>query len=87
MSAWLVFAMMGIYPIVPGAPKYTITTPVFDKITIQLDSKYYKNKTLQIEREGTGHIERIQINGKPHKSYFISHDELVNGHLLKLKLN
>ena len=87
MSAWLVYSMMGIYPIAPGEPKYTITTPMFDKITIRLDSKYYKNKTLQIEKEGEGKIDEIQINGKPHKSYFISHEELVNGHLLKIILN
>ena len=34
MSAWLVYSMMGFYPIAPGEPKYTITKPLFDKITI-----------------------------------------------------
>jgi len=30
MSAWLVYSMMGIYPLSPGEPKYAITTPMFD---------------------------------------------------------
>ncbi|MGY0408050.1 MAG: GH92 family glycosyl hydrolase, partial [Polaribacter sp.] len=34
MSAWAVFSMMGIYPVTPGEPKYAITKPAFDKITI-----------------------------------------------------
>ena len=85
MSAWLVFSMMGIYPISPAAPMYTITSPVFDKITIQLDSRYYKNKQLVIEKEGHGRINKIQINGKTKKSYFISHQALVNGNNLKIK--
>ncbi|MFI1772039.1 GH92 family glycosyl hydrolase [Thalassobellus citreus] len=89
MSAWLVSAMMGIYPVVPSDPKYTITTPMFDKITIQLDPKYYKNKTIVIEREvnNNGNIKQIKLNGKNYNSYFISHDDLVNGKTLKVIQN
>ena len=86
MSAWLIYSMMGIYPISPAKPSYTITRPVFDKITIQLDSKYYKNKQLIIEKKGQGKINNIQINGKTIKSYFISHASLVNGYNLKINL-
>ena len=86
MSAWLIYSMMGIYPISPAEPSYTITRPVFDKITIQLDSKYYKNKQLIIEKKGQGKIDKIQINGKTIKSYFISHASLVNGYNLKINL-
>ena len=61
---------------------------MFDKITIQLDSKYYKNKEVVIERVGndSGVIEQIKLNGENHKSYFISNDELVNGSKLKMIL-
>ncbi|MBO3098744.1 GH92 family glycosyl hydrolase [Gelidibacter pelagius] len=86
MSAWAVYAMMGFYPVSPGDPKYTITKPLFDKITIQLDSKYYKNKELVIEKVGKGRIKQILINGKKHKGYFVSHDELVNAKTLKVIL-
>jgi putative alpha-1,2-mannosidase len=79
--------MMGIYPISPGEPKYAITKPMFDKITIQLDSKYYKNEELVIEKTKTknDYIKQIQVNGKQHKGFFINHEELVNGRLLKIK--
>ncbi|TYP97403.1 putative alpha-1,2-mannosidase [Tenacibaculum adriaticum] len=89
MSAWLVYAMMGIYPLVPGEPKYAITAPMFDKITIQLDSKYYKNKNIIIERQlnNNGNISKIQLNGKVHKSFFVSHENFVNGKLLKVIQN
>jgi putative alpha-1,2-mannosidase len=86
MSGWLIYSMMGIYPSSPAEPNYTITTPVFDKITIHLDSRYYKNKQLVIEKEGFGKIKQIEINGKIKKSYFISHEELVNSHVFKIKL-
>ncbi|MBF4472925.1 GH92 family glycosyl hydrolase [Flavobacterium sp. HJJ] len=89
MSAWLVYSMMGIYPIAPGNPIYTITTPMFDKITIQLDSRYYKNKSIVIEREinNGGKIKKIQLEGKDHNSFFITHDDFVNGTALKVIQN
>lgn len=89
MSAWLVYSMMGIYPIAPGNPIYTITTPMFDKITIQLDSRYYKNKSIVIEREinNGGKIKKIQLEGKDHNSFFITHDDFVNGTALKVVQN
>ena len=89
MSAWLIYSMMGFYPITPGAPNYTITTPMFDKITIELNSEYYQNKKIVITKEtnNDGNIKKIELNGKEFKGYFITHDELVNGHTLKVIQN
>ncbi len=88
MSAWLVFSMMGIYPVVPAKPEYTITTPVFDKITIRLNPEYYSKKFLVIEKENNsgGKIDKIILNGKRFKRYFISHKDLTNGGKLKVIL-
>ncbi|MEL0649968.1 GH92 family glycosyl hydrolase [Algibacter sp. TI.3.09] len=88
MSAWLIYSMMGIYPVSPGDPIYTISTPVFDKITIDLDSNYYQGKTLVIEKSGTekGIINTIQLDGKAHNSYFINHSDLIKGSKLKINL-
>lgn len=88
MSTWLVFSMMGIYPISPAEPFYTITEPVFDKITIQLDSRYYKNNQFVIQKvkNNGGKIKKIILNNKKEKGFFISHKELVNGNELKIIL-
>ena len=74
---------MGFYPISPADPMYTLTTPLFDKITISLDPTYYKNPTLTIEKEGRGELREILLNGKKHQGFFIEHAELVNGQALK----
>jgi len=87
MSAWLIYSMMGIYPISPAEPIYTFATPLFDKITIQLDSRYYKNKQLIIEKEGEGFIRKIKLNDKTINSFFINHQDLVNAGHLKIILN
>ncbi|MCK0144867.1 GH92 family glycosyl hydrolase [Arenibacter sp. F26102] len=90
MSAWAVFSMMGIYPISPANPLYTLTTPKFNKITIHLDTDYYQQEKLIITSnisEENQFIDNISIQGKPQKGYFISHEELVNSKFLEFKLN
>ncbi len=81
MSAWAVFSMMGIYPVNPAEPMYALTKPKFDKITIHLDGEYYRDKALVIKSgksfKGEA-IQKISIDGKPLKGYFISHQDLVN---------
>jgi putative alpha-1,2-mannosidase len=86
MSAWLVFAMMGIYPISPGEPVYTITTPIFDRISIQLDSGFYEKDLIVIERNGKldDRIDRIELDGKVHQNYFILHKDLTKSDKLNV---
>lgn len=86
MSAWLIYSMMGVYPVSPAEPLYTITTPRFDKITIHLDSAFYKNKSIVIEKVGSGHIKSFMLNNKKYQKFFINHSDLVNGRLLKINL-
>ena len=82
MSAWAVFSMMGIYPDCPGEPYYTITTPRFDRVEIDT-----ANGTVVIERQGSGdYIESVKLGNKGINRYRISHDELMKGKILKLKL-
>ncbi|MEH6679172.1 MAG: GH92 family glycosyl hydrolase [Sediminicola sp.] len=78
MSAWAVFSMMGIYPVVPADPVYALTVPIFDKVTLHLDGNYYKNDTLIITKNGAGGILRkITLDGKKINGFFIGHKDLV----------
>lgn len=78
---------MGIYPVVPVEPMYTITTPVFDEVTIHLDNRYYRQKSITIKKQGTsGYIQKIALNGQPVKGYFISHEDLVQGKELEISI-
>lgn len=87
MSAWLIYSMMGFYPVVPATTEYALTIPAFDKITISLDDKFYPGRVLIIEKAGIGNIDEIWLNGEEHKSYFIDHETLINGARLKFLLN
>ena len=90
LSTWVVFSMMGIYPVCPGDMDFAITTPVFDKVTIQLDQNYYPGSELVIQADrkkpDSNRIKRMYRDGKRWKSYFISHQELVKGGELKFSV-
>lgn len=91
MSTWAVFSMMGLYPDCPGVPYYTLTTPTFDRVTIDLSNKYYKHDKLVIEREVTStddswkEIETIKLDGKKINNYRLSHEELFNSEKLTIQ--
>lgn len=90
MSAWAVFTMMGIYPDNPADPSYTITAPVFDKVTIRLEQPVNGHKELVISAPGASKSDRIQsisVGGKKYGSYRISHTDLLKngGFTLKMK--
>ena len=90
MSAWALFSMMGIYPDNPGSPYYTLTTPVFDKVTIHLDKKYYPQGDITIETKRTSpsqlYIKRVTVGGKKVGGYRISHKQLIEGKILQFEL-
>ncbi|MEM9143054.1 MAG: GH92 family glycosyl hydrolase [Bacteroidota bacterium] len=86
MSAWAVFSMMGLYPVVPADPMYTLTLPVFDTITLHLDNAYYKNEKLvivnKVDRDKGHAVKQVLVDGKPIKGFFVSHEDLVNASTL-----
>ncbi|MEF9949669.1 MAG: GH92 family glycosyl hydrolase [Mucinivorans sp.] len=81
MSAWQMLSMMGIYPACPARADYIITTPSFDRVTIHLDKRYTDSNQLVIEAKNRTpeniYIDRIELDGKPYRNYFITHDMLM----------
>lgn len=79
MSAWLVFSMMGFYPVCPGMPYYVIGTPSFDKCVINLaDGKKFTIEAPGAS-EGNFYIQSAKLNGKPYDKSWISHEDIMKG--------
>ena len=86
MSAWLVFSMMGFYPVCPGKPEYALGSPSFPKLTINLPG----GKTFTIEAEGLSdeniYIQGATLNGEPYDKSILSHSDILAGGRLVLKM-
>jgi predicted alpha-1,2-mannosidase len=86
MGAWYVMSSMGLFQMRGGAalrPVYEIGSPVFDKVTIHLDKRYYNGNTFVIQTINNSkenvYIQSAEFNGVAlHKPWFY-HDDLVKG--------
>jgi len=92
MGSLNVLMAIGLFQMRGGCdadPVYEITSPVFDRITIQLDPKYYDAKEFVIEVEGdTDHdyIQSASLNGEPLDRCWLRHSDIFNGASLKVEL-
>jgi putative alpha-1,2-mannosidase len=77
---------MGIYPVVPGLPLYTIGSPVFEKVTIHLDNGKKFKIVAQNYSENNIYIQKAWLNGKPLNGPWITHEDVVAGGELKLEM-
>ncbi len=79
MSAWLIFSMMGFYPVCPGMPYYVIGSPMFEEAIIEVqNNKQFIIKTINNSKKNI-YIQSARLNGKPFDRSFIWHDEIVKG--------
>jgi predicted alpha-1,2-mannosidase len=87
MTAWVVFSMMGFYPVTPGVPVYDLGSPVFDRVAIRL----HNGKTLQIFARNNSrdnkYIQSLKLNGKPLQQVWFRHADIVNGGTLELQMS
>lgn len=86
MSAFVVFSALGFYPLKPGIPMYTITSPLFSKISISL----HNGKTFTLIAKNCSRknkfIQSATLNGKALLSSWFSHADLMNGGTLVLEM-
>ncbi len=86
MSAFVVFSMMGFYPVTPGIPAYDIGSPVFSKTTIHLRN----GKDFVIVAHGASrdnkYVQSIRLNGKPLDQVWFRHADVVHGGTLELTM-
>ena len=82
MSSWLVFSMVGFYPVCPGMPYYVIGSPSFEESVITLEN----GKKFTIEAKGASekniYIQSATLNGQPYNKSYILHKDIMNGGIL-----
>lgn len=93
LGAWYVLAAMGLFDVQGHAsmnPTFQFGSPLFDKVTIQLDPTYYTGKELVIETRNNSHsnpyIQSVQHNNKPVKNSWIDRKTLMEGGTLVVEL-
>lgn len=86
MSAWYVFSAMGFYPVNPADGRYIIGSPLLDECTLKLaGNKEFHIRTIRKSPEDI-YIQSVTLNGKKHKDFFITHQNIMNGGTMVFKM-
>lgn len=87
MSALYVFMAMGLYPYLPGEGGFTITAPLFRKITITTAS----GRNIVIKTKGAAtnapYIHSMKINGKSNTRTWIDWSMIKNGAIIEISVD
>jgi predicted alpha-1,2-mannosidase len=84
MTAFVVFSMMGFFPVTPGVPVYNIGSPVFENVSITLPN----GKTFSVVAKNSSgvnrYIQSAMLNGKTWNKPWFTHTDIMNGGKLEL---
>lgn len=78
MSAWYVMGALGLYDFCPGDNLYTLTSPLFKKVTINLDNGKKIIITGNNNPVEHKYIKSLSVNGEEYHTHLISHEKLID---------
>jgi hypothetical protein len=79
MSAWYILSAMGFYQVCPGTPEYTIGTPIFDQVTINLENGKKFTIIAKNPSSGNKYIQSVTLNGAPYSKSWFTHQNILDG--------
>lgn len=88
MSAWQVLSAIGIYPMSPGTDQWGVSTPLFDRVDLTLDKRYYPHGRLAVTAPGSSdtdrYIQSARLGGKALRTTYLTTEDIRAGKDLAL---
>lgn len=93
LGAWYVMASMGLFDmkgLTASEPSFALAAPLFDKVTVRLNNKYYSGKEFSITVKGNGadrpYVQRYTLNGKDLAAPCLPFAAFAEGGALELEM-
>lgn len=87
MSAWFVMSAMGFYPVNPVGGEYELGTPLFSDMTLHLPGgKSFRISAPGLSKENI-YVSEVTIDGKPYDKTYITHDQIMSGAHVVMKMS
>ena len=87
MSAWYVLSALGIFPLTPGHPSWTLGSPLFSRATIHLPNGRNLEIVALFNDDNHVYVSQIRLNGQIIERLSLSHDEVESGGKLELTMS
>ncbi len=78
-SAWYAFSAMGFYTVCPGTDEYVLGSPLFDKMTLNLENGKKVVINSKNNNKDNRYIQKMYLNGKEYTKNYLTHGDLLNG--------
>ncbi len=79
MSAWYVFSALGFYPVTPGTPLYTVGSPMFPRVRINLPNRKMFIVEARDASSAARYIQTVTLNGRAVGGMALRHDVIASG--------
>ncbi|WP_030808946.1 GH92 family glycosyl hydrolase [Streptomyces sp. NRRL S-337] len=80
MSAWMVLSSIGVFPVQPGTDTWGLSTPVFDRVELTLDRRYYPAGHFTVTAPGTSaanrYVQSVRVDGAARDRTYLTTGEL-----------
>jgi len=86
MTSFVVFSMMGFFPVTAGIPVYNIGSPVFTKVTINLPNGKVFTINAPNSSADNKYIQSATLNGSSLNKPWFTHTDLLNGATINFKM-
>ena len=86
MSAFVVFSMMGFYPVTPGLPLYIIGSPVMRSVKMDIGGGKSFEVVCKNYSAENKYIQSARLNGEELNRCWFTHEELMEGGTLELEM-
>lgn len=85
MSAWYVLSAIGLYSVTPGSDIFVFSTPIFNKISINLENG--NRFCISSDGDDSRYIKSASLNGNPYTRSYIHFNDILNGGELSFTLS
>ena len=90
MSAWYLLSAIGFHPVSPVDGVYVIGSPLFEEVTVKLDSRFYQGQKFTVKTRNNSaqnrYVQSATLNGQPLNRAWLRHEEIAAGGVLELEM-
>ena len=86
MSAWWIFAAIGLYPLIPGRAGYVLTAPLFPRVRLRLGADAVLVIDAPLADRAHRYVQAVEIDGREWAGSYVPHSRLANGAVITIHL-
>ena len=85
-SAWYVFSAVGFYPVCPGSDEYILGSPLFKKVTLNLENGNKVVIDAANNNKANRYVQSMTVDGQVHTKNYLTHDQLLKGTTINYRM-